>query len=50
MEAGKKFRPYPEFKKTVEQWKHLADMQVFRNQIDLAIEANAEGLRFCGDR
>ncbi|CAI5454850.1 unnamed protein product [Caenorhabditis angaria] len=39
-----------EFRKTVQSWVDLAEMQFKRGKIDLAIEANSQGLKFCKDK
>uniref|UniRef100_A0A1I7WD65 TPR_REGION domain-containing protein n=1 Tax=Heterorhabditis bacteriophora TaxID=37862 RepID=A0A1I7WD65_HETBA len=44
------FRTHEEFQKSIQNWYDLADMQFKRGCIDLAIEANAQALKFCKDR
>ncbi|CAB3399146.1 unnamed protein product [Caenorhabditis bovis] len=39
-----------EFRKTVNSWYDLAELQYSRGKIDLAIEANAQGLKYCKDK
>ena len=36
--------------KAIDQWYNLAEMQMTRGMIDLSLEANAQGIKFCKDK
>ncbi|VDM70365.1 unnamed protein product [Strongylus vulgaris] len=39
-----------DFRRSIDQWYNLAEMQLARGQVDLSIEANAQALKFCKDK
>lgn len=49
-EPPKNILTHDEFKKKIQDWYDLAEMQYHRNKIDLAIEANAKASALCKDR
>ncbi|KJH48255.1 hypothetical protein DICVIV_05667 [Dictyocaulus viviparus] len=43
-------RSREDFRRSIDQWYNLAEMQLARGQVDLSIEANAQALKFCKDK
>lgn len=43
-------RTHVEFKKKIQEYKRLADLQCQRGLIDKAIECNTQALKFCKDK
>jgi len=44
------FRTHSEFKKKIQDYKRLADLQCQRGLIDKAIDCNTQALKFCKDK
>ncbi|KIH65454.1 MATH domain protein [Ancylostoma duodenale] len=49
-EAPKNMMSREDFRRSIDQWYNLAEMQLARGQVDLSIEANAQALKFCKDK
>uniref|UniRef100_A0A1I7XBZ5 MATH domain-containing protein n=1 Tax=Heterorhabditis bacteriophora TaxID=37862 RepID=A0A1I7XBZ5_HETBA len=49
-EAPKNMLSREDFRRSIDQWYNLAEMQISRGQVDLSIEANAQALKFCKDK
>ncbi|CAJ0917838.1 unnamed protein product, partial [Mesorhabditis belari] len=49
-DTPKNILTYEDFQKQIQSWYDLAELQQQRGFIDLALEANAQALKFCKDR
>ncbi|VDO36964.1 unnamed protein product [Haemonchus placei] len=49
-EAPKNMMSREDFRRSIDQWYNLAEMQLARGQVDLSIEANQQALKFCKDK